>query len=735
MANILTSPIKHWTIDRIPEHISHSLNASRQLLIFLLFLIGCNSPNSSNYKIGKDEHTDPASNWHEYNGDGSRSHYSKLSQITKANVGELKPAWTYSSGGAEKTGSRTEMQCNPIIINGILYGVSANTQVFALDAFTGKELWKTSVTDNGGTTSRGVAYHADSSTERIFFGAGKWLYAFDAKSGMLLEGFGDKGRLNLQTGLMRPGADDYVVSNTPNTIFKDLVITGVRVSESQAALLGDIRAYNVYTGKLAWTFRTIPAKGDTGYDTWLPEPRSYMGGANAWAGMAIDRERGIVYIPTGSAAFDFFGGNRKGNNLFANCLLALNAATGERLWHYQLVHHDIWDRDPPAPPNLVTIIQNGVKIDAVAQVTKQGQVFVFNRVTGEPVFEIQEKAFSTSGVTGEYPSPTQPIPIKPAAFTRQSFSEKDFNSFVAGKDSLVKMLRKAHTGSPYIPIQKDMTILYPSTGGGAQWGGAASDPDGILYVPGKDIVGYTSLEKIEQLKEGTSLTALKLYNNNCAACHGKDQKGNHDGSYPSILGIGKRLPSQAIEQVIAKGRGMMPSFSHIPVSHRQAIIDFLLNIKKDAVKVAGKSTTQIATYQNTGYNRWYDSNGYPVNRPPWGTLTAIDLNTGEHKWQVALGEYKALVDKGIAPTGTDNYGGPLVTATGLIFIAATRDEKFRAFDKSDGKMLWQTQLPAGGYASPSTYAVNGRQFIVIACGGGKFGNKSGDKYVAFALGD
>ncbi|MES1224036.1 MAG: PQQ-binding-like beta-propeller repeat protein, partial [Bacteroidota bacterium] len=425
--------------------------------------------------------------WSEYNGGGDRDHYSALDQVTRENIGHLKIAWMYASGGADTTGNHTQIQCNPVEINGILYGVSANTQAFALDAASGKELWKTKISDNGGTTSRGVTYYADSVSKRIFFGAGKWLYAFDALTGTPVLNFGDSGKIDLKKGLERKGADNYVVSNTPNTIYRNLIITGVRVSESETALLGDIRAYNVYTGQLVWTFKTIPEKGDTGYNTWLPEPRRHVGAANAWAGMAIDRERGIVYVPTGSAAFDFFGGNRTGTNLFANCLLALDAATGKRLWHYQLVHHDIWDRDPPAPPNLITVIHNGKKIDAVAQVTKQGYVFVFNRVTGEPLFPVEEKPFPVNGIAGEHPNATQPVPFKPAPFTRQSFTEKDFNSFAAGKDSLVQILKNANTGGPYIPITEKMTIIFPGTDGGAQWGGAAADPDGIIYIPAKEI--------------------------------------------------------------------------------------------------------------------------------------------------------------------------------------------------------------------------------------------------------
>jgi quinoprotein glucose dehydrogenase len=447
--------------------------------------------------------------------------------------------------------------------------------------------------------------------------------------------------------------------------------------------------------------------------------------------MAIDRKRGIVYAPTGSAAYDFHGGNRKGDNLFANCLLALDAASGKRLWHFQFVHHDIWDRDPPAPPNLLTVNHNGKRIDAVAQTTKQGHVFVFDRVNGKPLFPIEEQAFRQDGVEGEFPSATQPVPLKPAPFTRQTFTEKDINSFVADRDSVVARLRKARTGSPYIPLGEEMTIIFPGTDGGAQWGGSASDPEGILYIPAKQLPSYSSLTKREKAPANSVVTARILYEQQCGSCHGADRQGNHDGSYPSLLGIGQKLSRETIETILMKGRGMMPSFSHLPDSERQTIIDFLLNkIPADKTVTAHKPAT---FFQHMGYNRWYDREGYPVSTPPWGTLTAIDLNTGRHLWQVPLGEYKELTDRGIPATGTDNYGGPLVTGSGLIFIAATRDEQIRAIDKKTGKTLWQHPLPAAGYATPSTYAFGGRQYIVIACGGGKLNTKSGDKYIAFAL--
>jgi len=673
----------------------------------------------------------PALDWPEYNGNSSRNHYSEAAQITPENVSKLKVAWTYASGGADTVFHRTQIQCNPIVIDGILYGVSANTQAFALDATTGKELWKTNVTETEGTTSRGVSYWTDGHEKVIFFGAGKWLYAFDAVTGKARMGFGENGRINLKEGIARPNADDYVVSNTPNAIFENSIIVGTRVSESESALLGDIRAYDVKTGKRLWTFRTIPNEGETGATTWPKNARQNIGGANSWAGMALDRQRGILYAPTGSAAFDFYGGNRKGDNLFANCLLALDVRTGKRLWHYQLVHHDIWDRDVPAPPNLVTVVRNGKKIDAVAQITKQGYIFVFDRVTGVPLYPIENRVFTYDAVAGEVPAKTQPIPVKPTYFARQSFTEKDLNSFVADRDSLVQLIRKARTGSAYIPIGKDMTIFFPGTDGGGQWGGAATDPQGIMYVPSKEIPVYTSLVPRKQETSTKTVTGKQLYLQNCSACHGEDRRGNHDGSYPSLLTVPKRLSEDAVKKLISKGRAMMPSFIHLSEAQNQAIVDYLFQ-KQQETQVAS-APKGVIPYQHTGYNRWYDRNGYPVSAPPWGTLTATDLNTGERLWQVPLGEYLELTAKGIPKTGTDNYGGPLVTGSGLIFIAATRDEQMRAFDKKTGEMRWQVSLPAAGYASPSTYVVNGKQFVVIACGGGKLKTKSGDKYVAFAL--
>ncbi|MEB2784130.1 PQQ-binding-like beta-propeller repeat protein [Algoriphagus persicinus] len=672
--------------------------------------------------------------WPEYYGDGARSHYSMLEQIDTSNVSKLKIAWTYSSGGADTIRNRSQIQSNPIIIDGVLYGVSAATEAFAIESDSGKELWKTDIKENEGTTSRGVTYWSHEGDKRIFFGAGRWLYALDAGTGKLIETFGKQGRIDLKVGIDRPGADNYVTSNTPNTIYKNLIIAGSRVSESESALLGDIRAYDARDGSLAWIFHTIPEEDEAGYETWFPtNPRQRLGGANSWMGMAIDRERGIVYVPTGSAAFDFYGGNRKGDNLYANSLLALNANDGKLLWHYQVVHHDIWDRDLPAPPNLFTITRDDKKIDVVSVITKQGYTFIFDRVTGKHIYPIEEVAFPQEAASGEYPSPTQPIPTKPAPFTRQSFTANDFNSFVANRDSLVDILSQANTGSPYTPITEKMTIIYPGTDGGGQWGGAATDPAGVMYIPAKEIPVYTSLILRPNESDQLASSDNTLYNLYCSNCHGKDLNGSHDGSYPGLRNIKTRLTRDQLLTLMGNGRGMMPSFSHISMSERDAIANFLLDLDVD--KEVEAKQNNFSAYQHTGYNRWYDTNGYPVNAPPWGTLTAIDGNTGQRRWQVPLGEYKELTAKGVSPTGTDNYGGPLVTAGGLIFIAATPDEKIRAFKKSTGELVWEHELPAAGYATPSTYRINGKQYIVIACGGGKLKSKSGDKYVAFSLED
>ena len=684
------------------------------------------------YNKSQKKALSPVEDWPEYNGGADRNHYSYLSQITAANVAELEKVWEYSSGGADTVQNQTQMQCNPIIIDGILYGVSAGSQAFAVDASNGREIWKTNFADDTySMTSRGVTYYADKNKKIIFFGFGHLLYALDANTGKPIATFGTNGRIDLREGLAQPGADEYLVYNTPGVIFENLLITGMRVSEGPPALPGDIRAFDVNTGKQVWTFHTIPATGEFGSDTWPADARQHNGGANSWMGMAIDRDNGIVYAPTGSASFDFYGGDRKGSNLFANSLIALDAKTGKRKWHYQIVHHDVWDRDLPAPPNLLTIEKGNKRIEAVAQITKQGYVFLFDRISGEPIFPIEERPVASSDMPGEQVHPTQPVPLKPLPFTRQSFTEKDIYNMVTDSNEIKTALRASRTGSPYLPLTRDRTIIFPGTDGGAQWGGAAVDREGIIYIPAKEIPVYTSLTDAPALQASSSPKQLyKLY---CASCHGEEMRGDHSGSYPALVNLQDKMSTDQLHLLLKKGRGMMPAFVHLSENERKAIVAFVTGKNDTAGVVASGALRRTSPYVHTGYTRWYDPKGFPVNNPPWGTLTAINLHTGQHLWQVTLGEIPALMEKGIPPTGTDNYGGPLVTGSGLIFIAATPDKKFRALNKRTGKLLWEAVLPAPGFASPSTYEVNGRQFVVIACGGGKLRSPSGDKYVAFAL--
>jgi quinoprotein glucose dehydrogenase len=679
-------------------------------------------------------------NWSEYLGGPDRSHYSTLTQITPDNVSKLKVAWTYA---APDSG---QIQANPIVIDGVLFGVTPTVQAFALDAATGKEIWKFGdPLKVWHSTSRGVTYWAPkpgatgNEVARILYTVGPMLYALDAKTGKPIPSFGENGRIDLHEGLGEQAKDKFIISNTPGTLFEDLIIMPVRLSEEADAAPGYVRAFNVRTGKLVWTFHTIPQPGEFGYETWPKEAYKNfdVGGANNWSGMAIDRPRGIVYVPTGSASYDFYGGNRQGQNLFANCLLALDARTGKRLWHFQAVHHDLWDRDFPSPPNLVTVTQNGKKIDAVAQVTKSGLVFVFDRVTGKPLFPIKEVPVPKGDLPGESYWPTQPMPTKPAPFARQVMTEADINPHSTDRDSLLTLFRKIGK-RPYEPITKRGSLMFPGTDGGAEWGGSAADPDGILYVNANDIPWIFTMVDAPKADALAGLSpGQRVYTQNCIGCHGPERKGNARSGYPSLVDISQRRDRPYVTEIISHGKGMMPGFTALSAEEKQALVAFLFGdekqeISSDSPYPATKKKPYLP-YKVTGYHKFQDGKGYPAITPPWGTLNAINLNTGEYLWKIPLGEEKELAAKGIRHTGTENYGGPVATASGLLFIGATKDEKFRAFDKKTGKLLWETDLPAAGFATPATYQVGGKQYVVIACGGAKLGAKRGNKYVAFAL--
>lgn len=692
-------------------------------LLILGFSISCSIDNDTN--------------WPEYLKDGSNSHYSNLKQINKKNVSDLAVAWVYNSGDSGV------YQLNPIIIEGILYGLTAASEPFALDAQTGKEIWRFSPSEKKKfLKNRGVTYWSDGDDKRILFSHDEWLFALDARTGKLIGSFGDSGKVSLRTGLGENARNRYLMSRTPGTVYRDLIIMPTVMMEDVGSAPGFIQAFNVRTGKLEWVFHTIPKEGEFGFDTW-PEnvhEKGVVGAANNWAGIAIDRKNGIIYVPTGSAAPDFFGGSRKGRNLFANTLLALEAATGKLIWHYQIVRHDIWDMDLPAPPNLMTIRKDGKKIEVVVQQTKKGHMFVFDRFTGEPVFPIDEVEVPASTIPEEYAWPTQPVPKLPVPIARQEVRLEDLNIHSPDYDSLKNVLPGLRQGF-YMPLSEVPTLVTPGLMGGAEWGGAAVDEKGVLYVNSNEVPWVITLRptKDGELKFPAGEKAYRTY---CSGCHGSDRKGNPASGFPSLLELKSRFSKSEVREIVIRGKGMMPGFPQISDDDKKALIAFLFGEESDGVLASSKVKKLGAPVEQErmgdpwtlkGYTKFLDREGRPGIMPPWGRLTAVDMNTGEQLWQVPLGEIESYKQRGIPNSGTENYGGPLLTKTGLLFIAATEDRKFRAFDKETGKLLWETELPFCGFSTPSTYEVDGEQYVVVACGGSTLGTNKGDALVAFKL--
>jgi quinoprotein glucose dehydrogenase len=665
--------------------------------------------------------------WPAYGGGPEGIRYSTLSQINRANVSRLQVAWSYDT--ADGAG---DPQTQPIMVGDILFGLTPKHKVIALDAATGKLKWRFDSGIEGRGADRGVVYWRSGGDQRIFAGVQSFIYALDAHTGLAIPTFGKSGRIDLREGLDRDPAKQSIVLTSPGIIYKDLLIVGGRTPEALPAPPGDIRAFDVRTGQLRWQFHTIPRPGEFGFETWPKDAWTYTGAANNWPGMAVDTQRGVVYVPTGSAASDFYGADRTGDDLFANCLIALKADTGERIWHFQSVKHDIWDRDFPSPPALVRVRHEGRMVDAVAQTTKSGFVYLFDRVTGKPLFPIEYRKYPASDVPGEVAAETQPLPTRPAPFARQLLTEAMLsNRTPEAHQWALDKFRALRSAGQFVPLTIDKeTVIFPGFDGGAEWGGSAFDPQtGLLYVNAND-VAWTS--NLAENKAGNS--GRQIYLSNCANCHGDGMLGAPP-SIPSIVDLrGRRSPEQ-VTAVIRQGGGRMPSFTNLRTTDVAAITQYLLSGESKELESTAASTS-TPKYRFTGYHKFLDPDGYPAIAPPWGTLNAINLNTGEYAWKIPLGEYPALATQGLKNTGTENYGGPIVTAGGLVFIAATNfDKKFRAFDKQTGRLLWETTLPFAGNATPITYEVDGRQYVVIYATGGKSGRggQSGGIYVAFAL--
>lgn len=704
--------------------------------------ISCTSNSSKKYE-----------GWEVYGGSKNNTHYSSLSEIDTGNVSHLQIAWTYHTGDAD---TMTQIQVNPIIVNGILYAVSPKLKLFAVDAATGKEKWVFNPVDTSSVRTkgsgyfmfnvcRGVTYYSDGKDDqKIFFAANSQLFCVDASNGKLVSSFADSGKIDLHNDLGRDVKDLYIATTSPGIIYKDMIIIGSRVAEDAAAAPGHIRAYDVNTGKLRWIFHTIPQPGEAGYETWDDkEAYKHIGGANTWAGFSMDEEKGILFAPTGSASYDFYGGKRTGQNLYANSVLAIDAATGKRIWHFQTVHHDVWDKDLPTAPLVITIKKDGKQIEAIAQPTKSGFIFLFERSTGKPIYPVDEITVPTeTELIGEKLSHTQPWPTFPKPFARQSLTESDLNKQIPDSSyaDIKRRLSSYKTGFMFNPPSRQGTVIFPGFDGGAEWGGPAYDHEtGIIYINANDIPWVLTMTdaKNETLTGETNLQAAqRLYNSNCMACHAPDRRGG--GNVPAIIDMNKKYNEQQFIELLTTGRRMMPAAGQLSLGEKKAIAYWILeNNKEQKKKYTGKPKQIDSYYQmpytSTGYNKFLTKEGYPASAPPWGTLNAINLNTGEVVWKIPLGEYSELKAKGIPATGTENYGGPVVTAGGLLFIAASKDGKFRAFNKRTGELLWETDLPAPGFATPSVYNIGGKQFVVIACGGGKLNTHSSDAYIAFAL--
>ena len=682
----------------------------------------------------KTDKYDNYTDWAIYRGDKKSNQYSELAEINAANVHRLQPVWEYHTGDP----NGPSMYSNPIIVNGLMYFTTPRLDAIALDAVTGEEVWKFVASDHDPEKklfrgrSRGVTYWEGTEGKRIFHFVNNRVYALDAATGKLVPSFGRGGHIDLRQNLDIDSTKASIEVTTPGIVYRNFLIVTSRVPEEYNSTPGDVRAYDAVTGEFKWIFHTVPRKGEFGYDTWDWVEGETYGGANPWGGFSLDEKRGWVFFATGSPANDFYGGFRKGTNLFGNCVVALDATTGERKWHYQTVHHDIWDYDNPPAPVLVTLKEGNESRDAVVQLTKMGFTFVLDRETGKPIFPVEELPVPPSKIPGEEAWPTQPFPLKPPPLVRLSLNESDLTQVTPESHaSALAQFRKYETGFIYTPPSLQGMITTPSHQGGIEWGGASFDPyANVLYVNANEAPSINTLRMFYDSDKADASPAeigAMIYRKNCTSCHGLERQGNPP-VYPALTGLQKR--DDEIRTILRQGKGIMPAFPQLTGRDINALVAYLKSADKDLKPDSAGSRIRYSVE----IPFFVDPYGAPAISPPWGTLNAVDLINGTILWKVPLGEYPELVAKGIRNTGAKNFGGPVATAGGLIFIAATPDEKIRAFEKHSGRILWEYKLPAGGYATPSVYMIDGRQYLVIAAGGGgKNGTKYGDSIIAFAL--